>query len=82
MTTLARFEHFREVLGDDQVAAMLSLADAMDSVAAAMRALGTGNAATEMGAIEYLATAMKDGIRDAGWEITEALMDLPGRMRS
>lgn len=31
-----------------------------EAIASALRALGTGNAATEMGAIEFLAAAIKE----------------------
>jgi hypothetical protein len=46
--------------------AILKLADACQSVATQLKYLGTGDAATTMGAIEYLATEIKKGLRSAG----------------
>ena len=45
--------------------AILKLADACQSVATQLKYLGTGDAATTMGAIEYLATEIKEGLRSA-----------------
>jgi hypothetical protein len=49
------------------------IAEELSSVGRALRALGTANAATEMGALEFLALEVKEGttrladaIRDAG----------------
>ena len=39
---------------------MLAVAKSLDGVAKALRDLGTGNASTQMGAIEFLATCVKD----------------------
>jgi hypothetical protein len=52
-------------------AAILELAAATESVACQLKYLGTGNAATQMGAIEYLASEVKGGLQSIGEAITE-----------
>jgi hypothetical protein len=53
--------------------AILKLADACKSVATQLKYLGTGDAATTMGAIEYLATEVRDGIKSISAEIREGI---------
>jgi len=56
------------------------LAAALNSIAYALRQLGTGNAATQMGAIEALAVAIKEGcadIADAIRSVSESLESEP-----
>lgn len=43
--------------------ALLRMAEAQNATAAALRQLGTGDAATTMGAIELLAVEVRDGAR-------------------
>lgn len=50
------------------------------AIARALRALGTGNAASEMGAIEFLGSSIKEGcgdIADAIRTLAEAIDNLP-----
>ena len=57
-------------------------AAALASIASALRALGTGNAATDMGAIEFLGAAIKEGcgdMADAIRQLAEAIDNLPAR---
>jgi hypothetical protein len=51
--------------------AVIKLADAVNSVAYQLKNLGVGNAATEMGAIEYLATQ----IAESGSKIADAVRE-------
>lgn len=48
------------------------LVEAIESFARALRALGTGNAATDMGAIEFLAIEVRNGLEN----VASALRDL------
>jgi hypothetical protein len=49
------------------------IADAIESLASAIRDLGNGNAATQMGAIENLAKELRDGLA----AVASALEDRP-----
>ena len=52
------------------------IADAIESVATWIKYLGTGNAATQMGAVEFLAKETKDGLNmvaDAIFELASVL---------
>lgn len=60
------------------VAAVLCVADALYDIAAALRALGTGDAATTMGAIEAHAVMSKDsvsGVASALSEVAASIRD-------
>jgi hypothetical protein len=58
--TLAFFDGFKQQGVDALPAAILTHALAVDSVASALRAPGTGNAATDMGAVEFLAVKVRE----------------------
>ena len=49
---------------------------AINGVAKALHALGVGNAATDMGAIESHSLVMKDAIREHGSVISDALTEV------
>jgi hypothetical protein len=49
-------------LANDQSKGMFAVAKSLDNVASAIRALGTNDAGTKMGAMEYLAVSIKDGL--------------------
>ena len=51
--------------------AIIKLADAVNSVSYQLKCLGVGNAGTEMGAIEYLATQ----INECGSKIADAVRE-------
>lgn len=51
-------------IGDDVVDGLFAIADALKSCASALRDLGNGNAATQMGAIENLSVVIKDGLSE------------------
>jgi hypothetical protein len=53
--------------------AILKLADACRSMATQLKYLGTGDAGTTMGAIEYLATEVRDGMQSISTEIREGI---------
>jgi hypothetical protein len=53
--------------------AILKLADACQSVATQLKYLGTGDAGTTMGAVEYLATEVRDGMQSISAEIREGI---------
>lgn len=58
--------------------AILRLAEAQEATASALRALGTGNAATEMGAIEALSVsveALSSSIREGMSDVARAISD-------
>jgi hypothetical protein len=68
-----RFEEFLELTDDDATAAaLLMLSEQVGRLAHGMRALGTGGAATDMGAIECLAKE----VRDASERIASAIGDV------
>ena len=53
---------------------------AITSVAKALYALGTGNAATDMGAIENHSMVMRDALREHGAAISEGLSEVASAM--
>lgn len=53
--------------------ALMALAEAQDATATALKYLGAGDAATSMGAVEYLATQLRNGCRDIAESVTKAL---------
>lgn len=58
-----------------------NLTDAMLEIASALRALGNGNAASEMGALEFLASQVKEGadtMTSALCAVTDSIDRLPG----
>ncbi len=56
--------------------AIMCLTEAQAATAGALHLLGTGNAATQMGAIEYLGPEVK-GVAAALGGIADRMMDLP-----
>jgi hypothetical protein len=75
-------EHFAaKAAGDSGFAiahALLILAQAQQATATHLKYLGVGNAATTMGAVEYLAQQLQEGLNDAA----EAIRCLAEPMRS
>jgi hypothetical protein len=75
-------EHFAaEAAGDPGFAiayALLELAEAQRSTATHLKYLGVGDAATTMGAVEYLATQIADGMS----RLSAAIESLAEPMRS
>lgn len=57
--------------------AVLTLAAAQERTAAALRMLGTGDAATSMGAIEFLAKETKEGSHRIADALTEIASNIP-----
>lgn len=45
------------------------VANAVISMSASMKALGTGNAVTDMGAIEFLATQVREGLESVSFSL-------------
>ncbi len=65
---------------DDENSIAESVSSAGTSIASALRALGTGNASTDVGAIELLAMEIKNGserIAGAIDNLAEAIRDRP-----
>jgi hypothetical protein len=69
-------EHAQKNLVD----ALFAIADSIESVSSALRALGNGDAATRMGAIEAhgmtLRNTLKESIAEGCHEIAEAIADV------
>lgn len=71
MNTIGCFQDYLSHTENETAAAILTLADAVSDVAVALRYLGNGNAATEMGAIEALGAVMKEGLEGIASAISE-----------
>jgi predicted RNA methylase len=52
-------------------AALLRLADAQEKIARRLSDLGTGNAATQMGAIEFLTVELKSALQEVAGSIAQ-----------
>ena len=61
--------------GNDIAAGLFAIAAQLQSLATHLKYLGVGDAATTMGAIEYLATHLGEKIGDAGNNIAVAIAE-------
>jgi len=76
-STINDYKDYLQDVKESTPAAMLVLADSMDNIASALRALGTNNAMTEMGAIEFLAVQIKQGMDDIATSIEGVNVSIP-----
>lgn len=60
--------------------ALYAIAISLGDVATQLKYLGVGDAATSMGAIEWLAVAIKQGLDESGHLVKEGLVEIAGRM--
>lgn len=59
--------------GNPVAAGLFAIAAELQTLAVHIKYLGVGDAATTMGAIEYLATSLSEKIGDASFVISEAI---------
>lgn len=63
--------HMPETMDENKIAdGLQAVAEGLQSIARALRDLGTSNAATEMGAIEFLSVKLEEGLHDIAVAIT------------
>jgi hypothetical protein len=61
--------------------ALYEIADGLQAIARALRALGNGNAATDMGAIEGLGVAIRESVTGLSGAISSALNEMNEALR-